>query len=413
MVYFFRYLVFFLRTSLLSAGSLLQSWLHILYESRYPVKRNMAEGNLNILIIQLGQIGDFVLSAPLFAALKDTCGKKPSLTVMTDSVNRDLARTDPNIDRAVFYDSAKYSRMKKGVKKNGNGNEAGKRGGLMSPEGIGVEDSAGSGFPKKLLKAEGFDKVIWLRGDMKAFLWVVINRLPMESVMKFPNPLRTSWIALITGSPVKKNFRHFLECLDEMGNGALPSSLFRKNPRGEPACGQREVFIHIGSGNILRRWPEESFSRLCSLILGLDPDIRVSLIGSKEDREAARRIAQGAFIPAPDRVRNMCGILKLTDLFDRFKGAHLYIGFDSGPMHIAASSGVPIVALMGPQSPQVFRPWADEARIIYKDFFCSPCWQFGCVHTGRGAGACVLAIKPEEVFKEAKSVLEKAFSYAN
>ena len=100
--------------------------------------------------------------------------------------------------------------------------------------------------------------------------------------------------------------------------------------------------------------------------------------------------------------------LSLIEFVDIIKNSTAVICGDSGPMHIAALSGIPMVAMMGPQSPHLFRPWGKQAiKVIYKDFYCSPCWQFSCLHVKDGAGACVTAIKPEDVFDAAKAIFQK------
>lgn len=372
----FRYSAFFFKTLALSTGSFIQSLLHSIYERYFPVRRRKADGGVNILVVQLGQIGDFVLSAPLFEALKTSYGKRLNLTVMTGSINKDLAGMDRNIDKVVFYDSPKYSRRGK------------------------------SGFPYGALKGSRFNEVIWLRGDMKIFIWMASRRIPMKSIMRFPNPLRSSWLAFITGRASRRKFMHFLEMLDGVCKGVRPSEYFRTGINNGIAGRSREVIIHIGSGNSLRRWPEERFSRLCTLLTGLSSDISVSIIGSRDDRQAGDRIATGAADEGAQGVSNLCGVFRLGALSERFRAATLYIGFDSGPLHIAASAGLPLIALMGPQSPRVFGPRGDGVKVVHKGLPCSPCWQFGCVHNDKGAGACVLAITPEEVFGEAKVFLE-------
>ena len=109
-----------------------------------------------------------------------------------------------------------------------------------------------------------------------------------------------------------------------------------------------------------------------------------------------------------ERINNLCGKVHLSELKNIFATGELFIGCDSGPMHIASLVGIPIVALMGPQSPQLFGPWGKQQRkIIYKNYYCSPCWQFSCLHTKSGAGACIMDIQPKEVFDEAISILTK------
>lgn len=369
-----RYLAFLIRSTALSFASFLQASLYGLYEKLFDGSRaGSGNGTIRILVVQLGQIGDFVLTAPLFSAFKQEYGEKVSLNVMTDSINAGLARSNSDIDRLILYNSPKYTR-----------------------------GEASSRLPADL-ENEMFDRVLWLRGDTKMFLWTVFRRMPMTSVIKYPNPLRWAWLPLITGSPVRKRFNHFVESLDGLDKAAKPSKAVKKRRSVEKSSGVTEVYMHIGSGSELRKWPKENFTSVCERLVEWDGSIVINLLGSKSDRDVAELIKQGL----SERVNNLCGSLSLTDLFGAFARGDLYIGFDSGPMHIAASSGIPIVALMGPQSPQLFRPWSDqEVRVIYKYFYCSPCWQFSCLYAENGPGACVLAIKPDEVFDEAKAILE-------
>ena len=86
----------------------------------------------------------------------------------------------------------------------------------------------------------------------------------------------------------------------------------------------------------------------------------------------------------------------------RFSGAGtIFIGNDSGIMHLAAAAGLPLVALFGPQSPVRFGPWGRRTRVIYKQFPCSPCRQKffeECEPSPREKPACIEAITVDEVF---------------
>jgi len=378
-----KYLSFFIRSAGLSFASFLQACAYGAYEGL--VRRAVgsahddAEGSYSVLVVQLGQIGDFVLTLPLFAALKEAHGERLRLCVLTDSINKTLACGNPDIDGLILYNSPKYTRS--------------------SPSGH---------LPEELRNGASFDQVLWLRGDRRVFLWMASRMIPMASVTRFSNPLRWSWLPLITGRPVKRAFPHFVESLDMLDKAARPSARVRRPAGALIRRGGRRVYIHIGSGSELRRWPRANFSGVCAHLLEWDPSLTVCLLGSKDDSGSAELIRNGFYMDGySDRVANHCGVHTLDELSSALSDGDLYIGFDSGPMHIAAASGIPIVALMGPQSPQLFGPWTDRpARIIYKSYYCSPCWQFSCLHSDGGPGACVLAIKPQEVFDEAKSVLE-------
>lgn len=374
---------FFLVSLSLSFFSLLQAKLHAFYKRCFPVNLAGSDRGRRFLIIQLGQIGDFVLSQPFFSALKDYYSGEVYITVLTDSINKELASDDVHIDEIIVYNSKKYSRVKK-------------------------EDTKSNLFS---LKNKIFDASIWLRGDIRIFCWLVSNRIPMLSIARFPNPLRWTWLPLITKKPIKKEFKHFIESLDELDVKIKPSlfacGLNRTNTSIENK--RKNVFIHITAGNELRRWPEENFSRLCEKLLEWNDNIFINLLGSKVDWAIAQRIKNNIYLSKYiDRIANICGNVAMTDLSELLATGDLFIGVDSGLMHIASASGIPIVALMGPQSPQLYRPWGKQnIRVIYKDYFCSPCWQFACLYARSGPGVCILAITPIEVFNEATFVLER------
>ncbi|MBI4823986.1 MAG: glycosyltransferase family 9 protein [Nitrospirae bacterium] len=338
-----------------------------------------------ILIIQLGQIGDFVLSSPVFRGVKESYDGKAHITVMTDPVNEALARKNRHVDDVILYNSQKYYRYKSLYLKKLK-------------------------FPKIALKDRRFDYAIWLRADITTFLWLLKNRIPMRSLTKYPNPLRWAWMPLITGRAVKRRFIHYVECLDDLTGVKVSESACKPEYRPFIWQGdQKVVFIHVSAGSGLRKWSKENFSELCRRLLKWSPDIRINLLGGKTDHEVALSIKEHSSLSEySDRIGNLCGKIALTELSKALSEGTLYIGFDSGPLHIAASSGIPIVALMGPQSPQLFKPWGkQEIRIIYKGLYCSPCWQFYCFHTASQAGLCISAIQPEEVFNEAKAILSK------
>ncbi len=381
-----RYVTFFAKTLFLSLSSTAQGYIHLLYEKLLPPKEKAPSEPINILIVQLGQLGDFVLSIPFFGALKAAYGNRLRLVIITDQINEDLVKKNSQVNEVIIYNSKKYSRVKQ------------------------KEDTM---FPLLSLKDKTFDKSIWLRGDSKIFYWLIVNRIPMVSIAKYPNPLRWSWLSLIIKRPIKIKFKHYVEYLDDLDKNIKPSLIaFNLNKIFNAQLGrdsQKDIFLHIGAGSDLRKWPEENFSRLLEKLLAYDTKIVINLLGSKLDWEVAERIRSKISLSKYlDRVKNICGEVSLPELSEILSNGKLYIGFDSGPMHIAALSGISIVAMMGPQSPQLFRPWGkQEIRVVYKNYFCSPCWQFSCLHVRSGPGACVLAIQPQEVFEEAKSILDK------
>jgi ADP-heptose:LPS heptosyltransferase len=86
------------------------------------------------------------------------------------------------------------------------------------------------------------------------------------------------------------------------------------------------------------------------------------------------------------------------------EASSLFVGNDSGPMHIAAAVGTPVVGLFGPSSPEKFSPRGAPTRVLYKDLPCSPCGQSGCT---AGSDGCMRAIRLEDVRGAVVSLIEE------
>ena len=154
--------------------------------------------------------------------------------------------------------------------------------------------------------------------------------------------------------------------------------------------GDPYIVLHIGAGNRFRYWGTDNLVRLVRL-LGAAPGARVALIGGAEDKAAEAEILG----KAPGTL-SYVGKLDLAGTAELIRQAAVFVGPDSGPMHIAAAVGTPIVAWFGPTLPANFAPWkpAGGARIIEKALDCRPCPQRTCVP---GDFRCLQLITPDEV----------------
>lgn len=162
--------------------------------------------------------------------------------------------------------------------------------------------------------------------------------------------------------------------------------------------GARVVVLHIGAGNAFRDWGAEKLTSL-SRRLAETPGVKVILIGSKEDKTRAEEIQLQSHVP----LISMVGQLGLIELKEVLLRAVLFVGPDSGPMHVAAAAGTPIVAFFGPTLPAHFSPWKAKAILIEKELSCRPCKQRRCLSEDF---RCLRMISAEEVFEACLSVLE-------
>src|SRR5439155_1930743 len=145
------------------------------------------------------------------------------------------------------------------------------------------------------------------------------------------------------------------------------------------------VVIHVSAGNPFRRWPVASFGDVAAELVSRHRTTRMIITSGPSDRDAAAQViahARGRVAPE-DRVRILeCGDFSLSELRALVERAALYIGGDSGPMHVAATSHVPMVSLYGPTLPARSAPWRagtwPSAAIEVHGLECRPCDQRVC-----------------------------------
>ena len=165
--------------------------------------------------------------------------------------------------------------------------------------------------------------------------------------------------------------------------------------------GDQIVVLHVSAGNPFRRWPIEHFVSLIARLAAHDPTRRIVVTSGPSEGDAAARVIAGARSAlaheAAQRVVS-CGEFSLVELRALLDRATLYIGGDSGPLHIAATTTVAIVGLYGPTLPARSAPWRSDVypteSIDAGELPCRPCNQRVCAP---GDFRCLTRIQPEQV----------------
>ena len=169
------------------------------------------------------------------------------------------------------------------------------------------------------------------------------------------------------------------------------------------------IVIHVSAGNPFRRWPEASFARLVSALASADVGRRIVLSSGPSDRLAADRIAAAARAelgPATaDRVLEF-GEISLAELRALIGRSALFIGGDTGPLHIAATTATPVVGIYGPTLSARSAPWRDPRAVTESvqldDLACRPCDQRVCAP---GDFRCLTRIGPDAVIAAAERAI--------
>jgi len=125
----------------------------------------------------------------------------------------------------------------------------------------------------------------------------------------------------------------------------------------------------------------------------------IVLLGGRGEAAFAREVSDAA----GDTLTNLTGQTSLRHLIGIFRRAQLAFGPDSGPMHIAAATGTPVISLWGATSPVRSAPWGSEAFVLRGPAACSPCYTRHCPIGRR----CMQRITPAQVLETARRVLEQ------
>ncbi len=164
------------------------------------------------------------------------------------------------------------------------------------------------------------------------------------------------------------------------------------------APSSRIAVVHPFSAVTQRGWPLENFAELARR-LGRETGCTPVIVGGPGDADTLKKVRH----LFGDGISDLVGKCSLRETIVLLKRSVLFVGNDSGIMHLAAAAGTPLVALFGPQSPVKFGPWSKKASVMYKGLPCSPCRQKffqECKPSPRQRPECMEAISVDEVFQE-------------
>lgn len=166
---------------------------------------------------------------------------------------------------------------------------------------------------------------------------------------------------------------------------------------------------NAGALSLERRWPTANFAELALRLARELPGARIALIGSRGERDYTGEVLAQVAEPLP-RAANLAGRFDIAELAALLERAALFVGNDSGPMHVAAALGTPTVGLFGPETPIMYEPLGRRARALYRPPACSPCIN---VHDNklsacwRGRPECLLNLSVELVEATALQLIDQ------
>ncbi len=347
-----------------------------------------------ILVVQLADIGDLIVSTPALTALREA---KPNayIALLTSSHTASVVEGTGLVDRIYTLDRQAMSGTKA----------------LLNPANV---------WRLLKLRADRFQKVLYFHhftlkaGTFKFALiatcvggkqvgidngngWFLNERLPDE------------------GFGIKHQAEYWLDVVASVGASSQPRSTqiaIRAEDRTWaqthlPAKTRPRVVIHAGSGgySLARRWSPQNFARTADQ-LQQEHDVEVVLVGGKNDDTASVKNA----LSAPQQVIDLSEQTTLSQLAAVIQTADVYIGADSGVMHVASAVGTKVVAIFGPSNPDAWRPYMPfmASQVVTSSPKCAPCSYVE--HTvgareGCAARTCMRMVTPEQVVEASLKLL--------
>jgi len=263
-----------------------------------------------------------------------------------------------------------------------------------------VIPAAGKADTLRRLLTRRFDLIVNLHGGPTSFLYALAARGPAVGAehyqyaslyrATFPKPdgaIHTTastlgtfrWMGVRGDTPPPLRFER-----DELLAARVSKQL-------ATAFGQPSTYavVHPAALMDTKRWPLDRFSALTSWLR--HQEMRIVVTSGPGEEALAHQLQQSV----SDAV--VITGLSIPELAELIRGARLYIGNDSGPMHLATAVGTRTVAIWGSSSSVRWHPWGVEHRVVQNPFACNPCPGYRCLVAP--TPLCIESVTVEQVQK--------------
>jgi lipopolysaccharide heptosyltransferase II len=347
-----------------------------------------------ILCVRLDTLGDVLMCTPAMRALRE---QRPgrSLTMLTSGIGAAVARYIPEMDDTLIY----------------------------RPPWMKHDTVQGADYQLAMvrqLREAAFDAAVIFttctQSALPAAMLCYLAEIPLRLAHCRENPydLLTDWVPetdLDARLGIRHEVQRQLDLVEAVGCRASHTRLsFRVPDSAKEEAGlilaeigikprQPWILMHPGASAASRRYPPRHWAALVRMVhqqLGLP----VVLTGDDAERTLIDEIRAQSGIAPRDAV-SLAGQLDLAQLAAVIQLASVAVSNNTGPAHIAAAVGTPIVDLYALTNPQ-HTPWQVESRVLYHDVPCRYCYKSTCP---QGHHACLEQLEPAEVLAAIQELL--------
>jgi ADP-heptose:LPS heptosyltransferase len=311
-----------------------------------------------VCVIHLNQIGDLLFSLPVLKALKENTPSAIVHSVIRPHL-KDLLVHSPFVDQLLLRE--------RGIKK------------MM--------------ILLDQLRECRYDLLITLSRSEECFFLTTFSKAQVKAgFARFPWDLGLDVKERMIGPPsllsnlgLLKRLNIKAEKNDYVGLIHIPVGEDSRGLDRDNFCEIQQRYVVISPGTSARRriktWEEEKFADLI-LRLREKYDFGAFLVGGGDSSDVSERIVElvkeGDKEKKTNHIRNLAGKTTLKELCYLLREASLFVGVDSGIMHLASSFDIPVVGIFGPTDPSYVGPQNRRSRVVREEMECSPCYLRGC-----------------------------------
>ncbi|MCW5620308.1 MAG: glycosyltransferase family 9 protein [Burkholderiales bacterium] len=345
----------------------------------------------NILAVRLDNIGDVLMTTPALRAIKEANPQR-SVTLLTSETGAAAACYIPAIDHVLRYDAPWVKSIWQASSLSGLR--------CLSQITEGRFDAAivFSVYSQSALPAA---TITWLAGIP----------LRLAFVRENPYQLLTDWVKESEPhNEIRHEVRRQLDLVASVGYTTTDDHLsFQVEPQDHAQTMEKLeeagidparpfIVVHPGATAASRRYPAAQFAAAMRLIAARTGDHQFVITGGVEERQLVESVrlhgARGAV--------GMAGQFALGELAALIQRSVLLIANNTGPVHLAAALGTPVVDLYALTNPQ-HTPWRVLSRVLFHDVPCKYCYKSVCPEQHQ---ACLRQVTPEAVAQAACELLE-------
>ncbi len=346
----------------------------------------------HVLCVRLDSLGDVLMTTPALRAVKEGRPDR-RVTLLTSAAGAAVGRLIPEVDHVLTYDAPWLK--------------------ATAPRERSAPDLA---FIAEL-RARSFDAAViftvYSQNPLPSAMLVYLADVPLRLAYCRENPyqLLTDWAAETEpGEAIRHEVQRQLDLVATVGLRPSHPRLSLRPTDHDQALAEAElhrigigarpwVVLHAGASAASRRYPPESFARAATILLR-DHGLEIVCTGAADEADLIEQIR----LAAGGRPHSLAGRLSLGALAALIGRAPLLISNNTGPAHIAAAMGTPIVDLYALTNPQ-HTPWMAQARVLSHPVACAYCYRSVCT---QGHHLCLRGIAPEEVAAAALALLHAA-----